>query len=817
MKLLLIDANSLIHRAFHALPPLTSPNGSPAGALYGLSMMLLKVLAQHKPEYVAAAFDRPEPTFRKKEFDAYKAHRPKTPDELIEQLKEAHALFSAFGISSFEKPGFEADDIIGTMAKKFGYKNGVRVVILTGDMDTLQLVEDPFIEVETPKKGVSETVLYDEKGVKNRYGIPPKLLTDYKGLVGDTSDNIPGVRGIGPKTAERLLNKYGSLENVLELLPEGDLSYKKIIGSKKEAILSKKLGTVKCDVPFSTSLDKLSFSYMQNKNVLADYFRVFGFESLLRRIGEGSSEIKEKKDNPNEKVFPAYKIVEDKESVSKKTNKDFLLVAYDWKTIMKQTETDVEGKIFDISIASWLLDPDQKDISFSSLSLRFLKEFYKNGVPKEKNKVIEALFKVLYSKLKEYKLENVFYDVEMPLIPVLAAMELQGISIHKKTLSELRIKIQKETEVISKEIFTEVGEEFNISSPKQVGEMLFEKLNIRKKGKKTKTGAHSTAENILSELKEKNPIVRRILEYRENTKVVSTYIDPLLELTEKNNKIHTTFLQTGTATGRISSEQPNLQNIPQESKWALPLRKAFVATEGFKLVSFDYSQLELRLLAHISGDEELKKTFIRGDDVHAITASRILNIPESSVTKEARRMGKILNFGIVYGMGPRAFAKTSNITLDEARRFINEYFRRFPGVKKWRETTATNTKTLGYVEDEVGRRRWFSNANKWGPRAVAEMERAAINMPVQGLEADILKITMAKSRSLLGKRGLFPKKASMILTIHDELIFEIADDILEETSREIKKIAEEGYPISVPLVVEIKTGRNLGEMEEFKP
>jgi len=816
MKLLLIDANSLIHRAFHALPPLTSPNGSPAGALYGLSMMLLKVLAQHKPEYVAAAFDRPEPTFRKKEFDAYKAHRPKTPDELIGQLKEAHALFSAFGIASFEKPGFEADDIIGTMAKKFGDKNGVRVIILTGDMDTLQLVEDPFIAVETPKRGVSETVLYDEKGVKDRYGVPPKLLTDYKGLVGDTSDNIPGVRGIGPKTAERLLNKYGSLENVLESLPESDLSYKKIIGSKKEAILSKKLGMVKCDVPFSTSLEKLSFSYLRNKNVLADYFRVFGFESLLRRIGGGSSEIKEKKDDRGEKVFPAYTVVENKNDVVKKTTKDSFLVAYDWKTIMKQTADAVEGKIFDISIASWLLDPDQKDISFSSLSLRFLKEFYKNGVPKEKNKVIEALFKVLYSKLKEYKLENVFYDVEMPLIPVLAAVELQGISIHKKELSGLRVTIQKEIELVSKEIFAEAGEVFNISSPKQVGEVLFEKLHIAKKGKKTKTGARSTAENILSELKEKNPIVRRILEYRENTKIVSTYIDPFLELAEKDNKIHTTFLQTGTATGRISSERPNLQNIPQESRWAVPLRKAFVATNGFKLVSFDYSQLELRLLAHISGDEELKKTFIRGDDVHTITASRILNIPKSSVTKDARRMGKTLNFGIVYGMGPRAFAKTSNITLDEARRFINEYFRKFPGVKKWREVMATNAKTLGYVEDEIGRKRWFFGKNREGPRAVAETERAAINMPVQGLEADILKITMAKSHSLLNKCGLFPKKARMILTIHDELIFEIADDIIEETSREIKNIAEGSYPVSVPLVVEIKTGRNWGEMKEFK-
>lgn len=815
MKLLLIDANSLIHRAFHALPPLTSPDGAPAGALYGLSATLLKILERHKPEYIAAAFDRPEPTFRKIEFDDYKAQRPKAPDELISQLKEAHRLFSAFGIPTFEKAGFEADDLIGTIAQKFKKEKGIRIIILTGDMDTLQLVEDPFLAVEALKKGVSETVVYDEKAVKERYDIIPKQLTDYKGLVGDASDNIPGVRGIGPKSAARLLNKYGTLEEILKKLPENDPSYEKIKRSEKEAILSKKLGTVKCDVPLSVSLEDMRFSYDPGKESIVDYFKLFGFDSLLKRIGkETVKKPAEKRLKNKSGNAPKHSVVLDEKDVPK-NGAGGVLVAYDWKTIFKKNPEAATRDIFDVLIAAWLVDSNQKDLSLSSIASRFIEKGVQIESREEKYSAIEALFEHFTKKLEEYDLKKVFYEIETPLISVLAEIESRGISIDRIKLEKLRGEVSAEIKILIERVEKEAGEKFNISSPKQVGEILFDKLGIGGKTKKTKTGAHSTTEEVLSKLKEENEIVRHILEYRENTKMLSTYVDPLLDFSKKDGRIHTTFLQTGTATGRFSSEQPNLQNIPQESKWATALRKTFVAPKGFRFVSFDYSQLELRLLAHITGDEELKRAFVNGDDIHTITASKILNLPESSITKEARRVGKILNFGIVYGMGPRAFAKTGDITFDEARRFINEYLRRFPGVKQWREKVATEVKTTGYVTDENGRRRWFPETEQLGARGAAETERAAINMPVQGLEADILKIAMIKNQDFLKKGGWSPKKARMVLTIHDELIFEIADDILEETARELKKIMEGCYAVSVPLVVEVRAGTNWGEMQKL--
>lgn len=809
--LLLIDANSLIHRAFHALPPLTSPSGTPSGALYGLSSTLLKILGRRKPEYVAAAFDRPEPTFRKKIFEAYKAQRPKAPDELIEQLEEAHRLFSAFGIPTFGKAGVEADDLIGTLAKRFKQEHGVvRIIILTGDLDTLQLVEDPWISVEALKKGVSETVLYDEAGVRERYNLPPERLADYKGLVGDASDNIPGVRGIGPKTAVRLLHEYGTLEGVLQFLPVSDPAYKKIAKHKKEALLSKKLGTIACDVPLSISLNDLVFSFDANRSKIVSYFRKLGFESLLKRIGVEAVEQKKTSEGVgvDRTALPRYAVVEGDEcSFPGK----ILLVAYDWKNILKKNSAAVGHKLFDILIAAWLLDPDQKDLSLSSLSRRFLGQ-------KEEGRgqnVISDLFAELYPKMRAYGLEKVFYKIEMPLVPVLADLESRGISVDREALKNLGREVQEEIGRLTKEIYAAAGERFNIHSPKQVGEVLFGKLGVGKKGQKTKTGARSTAESVLVELKGEHPIIKKLLAYREDTKILSTYVKPLISFAGENGLIHTTFLQTGTGTGRISSERPNLQNIPRESKWSVPLRRAFVPARGKSFVSFDYSQLELRLLAHLTNDKALVEVFKRGQDIHAITAARVLGISESSVTKEERRMGKTLNFGIVYGMGPRAFAKTSALPFDEARRFIEEYFQKFPGVKRWRERTAAEAAARGYGINENGRRRWFSQAKHKGPRGAAEIERAAINMPVQSLEADVLKIAMVNTHAFLSSSERLSGKARMVLSIHDELIFEIADDILEETARKIVAIMEKSYPVSVPLTVDVKAGKNWGEMHKL--
>lgn len=807
MKLLLIDANSLIHRAFHALPPLTAPDGAPAGALYGLSATLLKVLDRHKPDYVAAAFDRPEPTFREEAYKEYKAQRPETPDELAEQLEEARRLFSVFGIAWFEKKGFEADDIIGTFAERFKKEKGVHTTILTGDLDTLQLVEDPLIAVEALKKGVSETVTYDHAAVIERYGIPPALITDYKGLVGDTSDNIPGIRGIGPKTAARLLNEYGPLEKVLANIRKDDRSYEKVTEGKQAAVLSKQLGTVHCDVPLEVSLEDLRFSPIKGNRQLIAYFKTWGFESLIKRLG--GEEKKKEEEGAAASALPSFAVVENAEEATS-APQNAVLVAHEWKPILARVPRLAAQKLFDISIASWLLDPDKKDYSLHAIAERRLKE---SAAAEGTRAVLQRLFAIFHQKIESLELHKVFYDIELPLVGVLAAVEKRGVRIEKKALEKLKKTIENETATLAAAIYRAAGEEFNIASPKQVGEVLFEKMKIAKKGKKTKTGAYSTAEGVLAKLKDDHPIVRDILEHRENVKILGTYVEPLATMIGKDGKVHTTLLQTGTATGRISSEHPNLQNIPQGSKWSGPLRKAFVAEQGYKLVSFDYSQLELRLLAHLSGDKGLREVFLKGEDVHTMTASRVLGVTPSSVTKEARRTAKTLNFGIVYGMGPRAFSKTAGISEDEARRFINEYFRKFPGVKKWRETMIKKARTDGYVENENGRKRWFPNIDA-GPGAAAEADRAAVNMPVQGLGADILKIAMVRTETALAKEGWSEKKARMILTIHDELLFEIADDILEITTRKLKTIMQECYPLSVPLLVGVHAGKNWGEMKE---
>jgi len=815
--LLLIDANSLIHRAFHALPPLAAPDGRPTGALYGLAATLLKILERRKPDYVAAAFDRQEPTFRKERFEAYKAHRPKTPDELASQLLEARALFRAFGIPTFEAPRYEADDIIATFAVRFAEKGKLRAVILTGDLDTLQLVEDPKIEVEAMKKGVSETQIYDERAVEERYGIAPSQVVDYKGLVGDQSDNIPGVRGVGPKTASDLIRRFGTVERIVRDLPETDPAYKKIIPHKDEALMSKELATVATDAPVDAALDDLSYR-QGDRAALADYFRRLGFRSLVKRLGGAEEEEREKEpDAENTGAaartdgLPPHAIVE-YPPAKRALESEALKVADDWKALLERIGDPWAAKdpLFDLGIAGWLMDPDRKDISFPALAERFLK-----GRPAENGIAArETLFAALHPALERNGLMRVFREIEMPLVPVLAEMELTGIRVDAKRLETLKRALEGEAARLAKEIYGIAGEEFNINSPQQVGDVIFGKLGAggTKRKKTTKTGRRSTAERVLLDLKADHPIAGLILEYRETMKIASTYVEPLLALArEGKGTIRTHYSQTGTGTGRFSSERPNLQNVPQESKWSKTLRSAFTARKGRSFVSFDYSQLELRLLAHISGDEKLKQVFREGKDVHALTASQVFNIPESSVTPALRRIGKTLNFGVVYGMGPRAFSQTSNISEDEARRFINEYFADFPKVKEWRERVKREAQTNGFVTNQNGRKRWFLKAEN--PKMLSEVERAAINMPVQSLEANVLKLAMVKARAAIAANPRFSAGARMLLTIHDELLFEIADAILNEITPVLKDAMERCMPLSVPLTVETKRGGDWGSME----
>lgn len=794
-KLLLIDANSLIHRSFHALPPLTSPEGKPTGALYGLAGALLKILKEQRPDYVAAAFDRPEPTFRKEMYGEYKAHRPETPKELAEQLEGARVLFDRFGIETFDERGFEADDIIGTFAKRFGKKGDLKIIILTGDLDTLQLVEDEQIVVVTPKRGVSETIEYNETAVRERYGLSPGQIPDYKGLVGDASDNIPGVRGVGPKTATGLLQEFGTIEMLFKTMSETDKRAPKVLPFKREALFSKELGTIRTDAAVSATLDEIVYE-SPSPEKLTEYFEEKGFVSLLKRLPQPKNETRHTAQGTPKKQETA--------------EAEGFEIAWEWKPIIKELVRAggrVPKNIFDCSVAGWLLMPDETDFSRETLRTRFLKH-------KEDNEELLGVFIALKDGIRKEGLQRIYYEIEMPLVEILARMELWGIRLDRKKLEGLLGEATRELNAAAKSIYSKAGVIFNINSPQQVGEVLFKKLGIQEgRIKKTKTGHYSTSEETLSSLRGKSPIIDLLLAYRETSKIKSTYLEPLLSLIETDGRIHTSFIQMGTSTGRLASEKPNLQNIPQESKWAPELRRAFVSEHGWSFFSLDYSQLELRLLAHITKDANLIRAFHNQEDIHTLTASRVLGVERGGVTPELRRIGKTLNFGMIYGMGPRAFAKTSGVSVEDATHFIKKYFEGFPDIRAWQEQSKERVRKNGYAEDLMGRRRWFlRNGSEKSPGAFAEIERAAVNMPIQALEADILKLAMQKSFNFLQNGGWLGTKAKILLSIHDELLFEIRDDILKEVVGPLTNIMEHIFPLDVPLKVDGRTGTDWGSL-----
>lgn len=803
-KFILIDAHALIHRMFHALPDFSNAQGEPTGALFGVARTLLKILKKEKPVFIAAAFDRPETTFRKEMYADYKAHRPKIDDVLIAQLEKSRELFDAFGITVVEKAGYEGDDIIGTLATRF--KKDARVSILTGDLDALQLVEDGDIVVTTFRKGVSDVVEYDEAAVLERFGVPPEKLVDWKALVGDQSDNIPGVPGIGAKGAAKLLTSYSSIE---EMLSSESPETEKVRANKEIALLSKRLSAIERDLPLDVSLKNLAWRGFQKK-LLKDFFKDCEFTTLLgdeilRDAGDNEEEKEPEKIKKTQKSSGEWLPFLSSEEIKKKgalTIKG-LKVAYDWKTLLREANISPEFNqdFFDVMLAAWLLKPDAKDYSWASVSKIV------SGEEIELNAFsLQKCAEEAREKIKNEKLEKVFYELEIPLIPILAKMESTGVRVNGKKLLTLKKEIEKEIAVLEEEIFALAGERFNLNSPQQIAVVLFEKLLVGgKKRKKTKTGQSSTKEDILSELATTHPIIPLILAYRENKKILSTYTEPLLELS-KEDAIHTSFVQTGTATGRISSEKPNLQNLPQESKWSERLRDAFEARPKKTFVAFDYSQLELRIIGHVSKDPGLIRAFQEGKDIHTATAQKIFHTEE--VSPQERRVAKTLNFGLAYGMGPRAVAKTAKVSIEEATRYRDEYFAEFPLVRAWQENEKKKAKTYGYVETETGRKRWFGKE-----RNFFEIERAAVNMPIQGLEADIVKKALIESARSIGEKNI---PASPLLTIHDELIFEVSDAIVESFVKEIGEILSSCFPLSVPLTVEAKIGKTLGTLSSFK-
>lgn len=884
-KLILIDGNALVHRAFHALPPtLTSPKGVLTNAVYGFVSVLFKMIKEKKPDYIVATFDLAAPTFRHEEFAEYKSQRIKAPDELYAQIPMVKDILGAMGIPIYEKQGFEADDLIGTLAEKTKDIPDVQTIIATGDLDTLQLVQDEKVVVFTLRKGVTDTVTYNEKEVKNRFsGLLPNQMTDYKGLKGDPSDNIPGVPGIGEKTAITLIGKYKNIENLYEQLAKEkkpkDISPKlaeKLLENKDMAFFSKKLATIIRDVDIDFSLEKSDWRQNIEKDKLNGFLKELGLYSLVKRFSEidnpavavEESKIKEVSlfdsvgmESPKVKgikdkseiakilkkielqksftfditdglfsiIFNDGKVVSistehmfgDKELCSKAKNlfedKEILKTSHGFKGIAKlllEKGIHIKGIGFDVELAAYLLNSDLQDFDLDKI---YYIEFGDNiGFDiKSRLMAIMALKKSLWEKLKSNGLLKLFEDVELPLSPVLAEMESTGINVNQKSIEKLSQRTDEQIQTLEKDIYKFAGEEFNISSPQQLGHILFDVLGLKGKVRKTGKGALSTAAAELEKLSEEHPVIDLILKYRELQKLKTTYIDPFPTLIDpQNGRLHTTYNQTGTTTGRLSSQNPNLQNIPVRTELGQEFRRSFVADKGFQLISFDYSQLELRIVAHISNDEKMTEAFKRGEDIHTRTAAEIFELPADKVTHSMRRDAKTLNFGVLYGMGQMGFQRAAGVTRERAREFIRKYMEEFSGVASYMEQTRQSAHQKGYVSTIFGRRRKLETINSNIPELIRQAERMAINMPVQGTAADLIKMAMIKASDFVHEKYSH-EEVRMLLQVHDELLFEVRMDLAQKLSKDIRDIMENICKLSVPLTVDVKYGDNWSDMEKL--
>src|SRR3989339_393371 len=879
-KLILIDSNAIIHRAYHALPPLTTKKGELVNAVYGFASVLLNVLNRFKPEYIAATFDLKEPTFRHKEFKEYKATRVKAPDDLYEQIPQVKKVVSAFNIPIVEKKGYEADDLIAPFARKTEKLHpDVEVIIVTGDLDTLQLVDDK-VKVFALRKGMSDSVLYGEKEIFERYGLKPNQMVDYKGLRGDPSDNLPGVKGVGEKTATELLKKYKTIEGVyknLSGIKEG--IRKKLEKSKLQAFFSKRLARLVENVPVDFDIEKcLSEDFSRVKVI--NLMRELEFFSLLRRLpgyedhmknfeedisagesGLGKVEWKKIETFEFEKSSKDVSIVSDGQGIAISENsrsavylskigaslrnilenKKIEKIGFDLKKewhILQKSEISLRGVSFDVQLAAYLLSSGSnlawEDLVAQELGIIVPKEDKKSGQAalvfqedqgkierlcraaaynfalKEKlEKKIEKISREQVSEGKEKTLKDLFEKLEMPLLEILARMEKVGIKINKTVLRGISAKLDQRVRKLEKEIQKIAGEDFNVNSSVQLREILFEKLNIPTKDiKKGKTG-FSTASPELQKIKTLHPVVEKIEEYRELFKLKTTYLDTLPKMTDSASRIHTTFNQAVTATGRLSSSEPNLQNIPIRTDLGQIIRTAFEAEEGYRLVSADYSQIELRIAAHLSGDVRMITTFLNKEDIHTATAARIGKVELEKVTDKMRRAAKALNFGIIYGMSTFGFSQSAGVSQEEAKEFIRKYFANYPQVAQFLEEVKILARENGFVETELGRRRYIPEINSSNIQLRNQAERMAVNMPIQGLAADIIKLAMLEADKLI--REKYPS-ARMILQIHDELLFEGPEKEAEKFARDIGSAMESVYKLSVPLLVDVKVGDNWGEI-----
>ena len=861
-RLLILDSNSLMNRAFYAIPPLTTTEGVHTNAVYGFTNMLFKMKEEIKPDYIVAAFDRKAPTFRHKEYEEYKAGRKKMPPELGEQFPIIKEVLNLLAVNIYEIDGFEADDIIGTLAK-FAEKNNIEVFIVTGDRDALQLATNN-IKVVINKKGVTETAVYDEKAFIDEFGVTPTQYIDVKGLMGDKSDNIPGVPGVGEKTAFKLIATYGSMEGVLSNIDE--ISGKKLKENletySEQAIFSKKLATIMTEVPIEFDLDDIKSQDSYNREELKKMFFKLQMKSLLAKLPgddiEGESEeekieitevnnvellksiLKEEKEiafisyklnDGNiyskmelDKIYLSYgekmylidmKLISmENPEESTRLLKNFMendkitKVIHDGKnlvTTLTKLGIDIKEYIFDTAIAAYLIDSARSEYPLATL----INEYLGKEVKGEGDTLVctaVSNMKELYSYLKERiskeDMDELYYDVEHPLIFILSSMEAVGFKVNREKLDELAIKFKEEIARTEKEIFELCEEEFNINSPKQLGKILFEKLDLPVI-KKTKTG-YSTNAEVLEKLMDKHEVIPKIIYYRQITKLNSTYVEGLKNVIDQDGAIHSSFNQTVTTTGRLSSTEPNLQNIPVKYEMGREIRKVFIPKEDTDvLLSCDYSQIELRVLAHMSGDQNMIDAFNHHSDIHTKTASEVFKVPVEEVTSLMRSRAKAVNFGIVYGISDFSLSQDLKITKKEASEYMEIYFDRYPKIKGYLESAKEEAKEKGYVLTILNRRRFIPEIKSSNKIVKALGERLAMNAPIQGSAADIIKLAMVKVYNRIKKENL---DSEIILQVHDELILNVKENELEVVKALVKEEMENVLKMAVTLEVDTNIG-----------
>lgn len=925
-QFIIIDGNALIHRSFHALPQtLVLKDGRMVNAVYGFTSFLLKALKEFEPKYIVLTLDRKEATFRHKEYKEYKAKRTKAPQELYDQIILVKEVATAFNIPIYEMPGYEADDLIGTITKKAD-KN-IEKIIVTGDMDTLQLVNDNT-KVYSMSRGISDSVLYDSEKVKEKYnGLTADQMTDYKALRGDPSDNIPGVKGIGEKMATDLLLEFKNLDNIYKNIDSEkikDRTRKLLLEYKDDAYLSKMLATIITDIDMPFDINTMVAKDFDINKVI-EIFSKLEFKSFLPRLyelsgkknqqSETETDSSEDKFERNLKSFN-YSLVDNEKKFNKfldklKQQKEFAFdtettsykpieaeligISFSWKEkeayylqfnitaeknnlfdfkdkkeeelglnldllkqikpiledekikkyghnikydieVMHNYDINVKGISFDTRVASYILNPGNRQhnldvITFSHFGHQKINtndlfedkkaeiNFHNIPINKIYNYSCEdadftfRLTNKLRQELQAEKLDKLFDEIEAPLISVLVKMELNGVKIDSLFLNKKSKDFANRILKITNECHKLAGIEFNINSTKQLREVIFDKLQLSTSGvKKGKTG-FSTSADELEKLKDEHPIIKLIQENRELEKLKNTYIDSLPKLVnKKTGRVHTSFNQTATATGRLSSLEPNLQNIPVRTKEGKEIRRAFIAERGMKLLALDYSQIELRLVASMSGDKKMIKAFESGADIHSATAAQINEIPLDEVTKEMRSQAKATNFGVLYGQGPHGLSQAAGISYARAQEFIEKYFQAFEGVKKFIDITIEDTRRDGYVTTLFGRKRHLPEINSTTPMIRKSAERMAVNTPLQGTAADMIKMAMIKVQDYIEK-NYTNEEVRMIIQVHDELIFEVKESLVNEVAREVKKIMENIIELKVPILVESKSGDNWGGVE----